>query len=135
MLAGAVGAVGYAAMRVHESDTARALASGELLVLGTPRVLALAETACVAAIAEWLDDGETSVGVAAQLEHVAACGIGAEIRAVATCVQVAERRAWFECKVFEGADRLLASVNVERVVVDGVRFMARLAAVDALKDS
>jgi fluoroacetyl-CoA thioesterase len=135
MLTGAIGAVGYAAMRVHESDTAKALASGELLVLGTPRVLALAEAACVAALTDWLEDGETSVGVAAQLEHLAACGIGAEIRAVANCVDVAERRAWFECNVFEGADRLIASVNVERVVVDGVRFMTRLAAADVLKDS
>jgi len=135
MLTGAVGAVGYAAMRVHESDTAKALASGELLVLGTPRVLALAEAATVAALTEWLDEGETSVGVAARIEHVAATGMGAEVRAVATCTAVADRRISFECKVFEGPERLIATVEVERVVVDGVRFMARLAAADVLKDS
>lgn len=134
MLAGAVGAVGYAAMRVHEVDTAKALASGDLMVLGTPRVLALAEAACVAALAEWLDEGETSVGVAAEIKHVAACGLGSDVRAVANCTRVEERRAWFECEVYQSNDRLLASVSVERVIVDAVRFMARLAAVDALKD-
>jgi predicted thioesterase len=122
-------------MRVHESDTAKALASGELLVLGTPRVLALAEAATVTALAEWLDDGETSVGVAAQLEHVRACGIGAEVRAVATITAVEGRRVWFECEVFEGVEHLIASLTIERAVVDGVRFMARLAAADVLKDS
>lgn len=134
MLSGAVGAVGYAAMRVHDVDTAKALASGDLLVLGTPRVLALAEAACVAALAEWLDDGETSVGVGAEVKHLAACGIGADVRAVAKCTRVEERHAWFDCEVYQSNDRLLAAVSVERVVVDAVRFMARLAAVDALKD-
>lgn len=134
MLAGAVGTVGYAAMRVHDVDTAKALASGDLLVLGTPRVLALAEAACVAAVAEWLEEGETSVGVAAEVKHLAACGIGADVRAVATCKKVEERHVWFECEVYQSNDRLLATLTVERVIVDGVRFMARLAAVDALKE-
>lgn len=130
MLTGAVGAVGYAAMGVHESDTAKALASGELLVLGTPRVLALAEAATVAALADWLDDGETSVGVHAEIDHIAATGLGAEVRAVATCTAVIDRRVAFEVDVFQGTERLIATVRVDRVVVDGVRFMARLAAVD-----
>lgn len=134
MLSGAVGAVGYAGMRVHDADTAKALASGELLVLGTPRVLALAEAACVTALAEWLDDGETSVGVVADVKHVAACGIGADVRAVATCTKVEDRHAWFECEVYQNNDRLLASITSERVIVDAVRFMARLAAVDVLKE-
>lgn len=134
MLSGAAGAVGYAAMRVHDVDTAKALASGDLAVLGTPRVLALAEAACVAAIAEWLEDGETSVGVSAEIKHLAACGIGADVRAVATCASVEDRHVWFDCEIYQSNDRLLATVRVERVVVDAVRFMARLAAVDALKD-
>ena len=121
-------------MRVHDVDTAKALASGDLLVLGTPRVLALAEAACVAALAEWLEDGETSVGVAADVKHLAACGIGADVRAVATCTKVEDRHAWFECEVYQNNDRLLATVAVERVIVDAVRFMARLAAVDVLKE-
>lgn len=135
MLTGAVGAVGFAGMRVHEADTARALSSGDLLVLGTPRVLALAEAATVAALTEWLDDGETSVGVSVRVEHLAATAIGAEVRAVATCTAVTDRRIQFEVSVFEGAERLIATAEIERVVVDGVRFMARLAAVDVLKES
>lgn len=134
MLSGASGALGYAAMRVHDVDTAKALASGDLAVLGTPRVLALAEAACVAALSEWLEDGETSVGVSAEIKHLAACGIGADVRAVATCTSVEDRHVWFDCEIYQSNDRLLATVRVERVVVDGVRFMARLAAVDALKD-
>lgn len=134
VLAGAVGAIGYAAMRVHDVDTAKALASGDLMVLGTPRVLALAEAACVTALAEWLDDGETSVGVAAEIKHIAACGLGADVRAVATCTKVEDRHAWFTCEVYQNNDRLLATVAVERVIVDAVRFMARLAAEDVLKE-
>ncbi len=46
---------------VGEDDTAIAFGSGDLPVLGTPRLLALAEAACVAAVAPALsrraDDG------------------------------------------------------------------------------
>jgi fluoroacetyl-CoA thioesterase len=133
VLSGAVGAVGIAALTVHEGDTARALSSGDLLVLGTPRVLALAEAATVAALAEWLDEGQTSVGVRASIDHSAACGIGADVRAVAVCTGVEGRTITFTCDVYEG-ERVLATVVVDRVVVDGVRFMARVAAQGVLND-
>jgi fluoroacetyl-CoA thioesterase len=48
---------------VAEADTAAALGSGEVPVLATPRVLALAERATVAAVAGALEAGATTVGV------------------------------------------------------------------------
>ena len=44
-------------MVVGEQDTARALGSGTVDVLGTPRLLALCEEACCRAIAASLPDG------------------------------------------------------------------------------
>src|ERR687892_445775 len=47
---------------VTEADTAAAIGSGEVPVLATPRVLALAEQATVAAVAGALQAGATTVG-------------------------------------------------------------------------
>ena len=44
-------------LTVTEADTAQSLGSGDVPVLGTPRVLALAETATVAATARQLPGG------------------------------------------------------------------------------
>ncbi len=49
---------------VSEADTAIAIGSGDVPVLATPRVLALAEAAAVRALAGALPGGQTSVGTA-----------------------------------------------------------------------
>jgi fluoroacetyl-CoA thioesterase len=46
-------------LEVADEHTAVALGSGEVAVLGTPALLALAEGACVDAIADDLPDGQT----------------------------------------------------------------------------
>jgi fluoroacetyl-CoA thioesterase len=47
---------------VADTDTAVAMGSGDVPVLGTPRLLALAEAAAAAAVAPGLEPGQTSVG-------------------------------------------------------------------------
>jgi len=47
---------------VTDEDTAIAIRSGEVPVLGTPRVVGLCEEATVVALAGRLDPGQTSVG-------------------------------------------------------------------------
>ena len=61
---------------VGPPDTAVALGSGDVPVLGTPRLLALAEAATVAAVARHLAPGETTVGTAVTLEHRRASPVG-----------------------------------------------------------
>ena len=60
-----------ATMAVTEADTAVAWRSGDVQVLGTPRVVSLAEEASVRAIADELAEGTTSVGYRVQLDHLA----------------------------------------------------------------
>src|SRR5258708_34076693 len=55
------------------------MGSGDVPVLATPRLLALAEAAAVAAVAPQLADGLTSVGTSVSLEHRRASPLGAEI--------------------------------------------------------
>ena len=56
---------------VAEADTAFAMRSGDVHVLGTPRVIGLCEEAAMLALAGQLPTGQTSVGHTVQLDHVA----------------------------------------------------------------
>jgi predicted thioesterase len=59
-------------LHVGREHTAESLGSGDVPVLGTPALLALAEGACVEAIAGDLPPGDPSVGTWAELEHLRA---------------------------------------------------------------
>ena len=76
------------AFTVTDADTAAAVGSGSLPVLGTPRLLAWCEAATCAAIDPTLPEGSTSVGTRVELEHRAASPVGAEVRVTASASYV-----------------------------------------------
>ena len=63
------GLAGRAFVEVEFSDSAASLGSGDIPVLGTPRVVALVEEATVSAVADHLEDGQTTVGTRIELAH------------------------------------------------------------------
>ncbi|HEX5096620.1 MAG TPA: hotdog domain-containing protein [Acidimicrobiia bacterium] len=109
---------------VEERDTAVALGSGDVPVLGTPRVVALAEQASVEAVADELPEGATSVGYAVQLSHMAPTPVGQKVTAEATLETVEGRRLTFRVTVND-ARGLVAAGRLTRVVVERTRFIER----------
>ena len=110
-------------LTVSDADTAQALGSGDVPVLGTPRLLALAETATVLATARKIPGGVTTVGVRAEVEHRAPTALGRTVFAEATLVKVEGRKLLFDVEVRE-RDAVVAAIRVERVLVDRQRFIA-----------
>lgn len=111
-------------LTVTEADTAAAVGSGDVPVLATPRVLALAEAATVAATAPGMPAGSTTVGVRVELAHLAATPVGRTVVADARLVEADGRRLLFTVTVTDG-DTTVASGRVERALVDRQRFVAR----------
>ncbi len=109
---------------VTDADTAQALGSGDVPVLGTPRLVALAEAATVAATAAHLGPGTTSVGTRVELDHQAPTSVGRRVTVLATLSKVEGRRLMFDIVVREGENQV-AEGRVERVVVDRQRFVAK----------
>lgn len=109
---------------VEMEDTAKRLGSGDVPVLATPRLLALAEAATVRAVEEHLAPGQTSVGTRVELEHLAASPLGTHVQIGVELVEVDGRRLVF---AFEAHDRrtVVGRGTIERVVVDRAKFMAR----------
>jgi fluoroacetyl-CoA thioesterase len=124
---------------VGESDTAAALGSGDVPVLGTPRLLALAEAATVAAVAPQLASGETTVGTSVTMEHRRASPVGSSLVVEAELTEVDGSRLVFSFIARRarssapaeapGADEdVVGAGTIERVVVTRERFLARAAA-------
>lgn len=118
------GASARVELTVTDADTAQALGSGDVPVLGTPRVLALAEAATVAATAREIAPGVTTVGVRVELQHRLATPVGATVVAQARLAKVDGRRLLFEVTVLQG-EQTVADARVERVLVDRQTFVAR----------
>jgi fluoroacetyl-CoA thioesterase len=119
--------VGTRSLTVQEADTASSVGSGSVLVLATPRLLALCEAATVAAVSEHLDPGLTTVGIQVRLDHVAASPVGRMVTAEATLEKVAGRKLYFTVSAHD--DRgLVAAGKVTRVIVDEATFMAKCEA-------
>ncbi|HWJ83221.1 MAG TPA: hotdog domain-containing protein [Nocardioides sp.] len=116
---------------VADGDTAVAVGSGSLPVLGTPRLLAWCEAATCAAVEPDLGPGETSVGTRVELEHLAPSPVGQEVEVTARPVHVDGRLRRFAVAArhvgADGPGKLVGSGEVTRVVVDGDRFLARIS--------
>ena len=121
---------GTSAAVTHEvttSDTADALGSGDLPVLGTPRLLAWAEAATVLALDGRLDHGGTSVGTSIRLEHTAPSAVGDVVTVTAEVAVVAASRVTFTVTATGRDDEVVGHGTIERALVDAARFTARLA--------
>jgi fluoroacetyl-CoA thioesterase len=114
-------------LTVTDADTAQALGSGDVPVLGTPRALALAEAATVAATAARLPAGQTTVGTHVELDHLAPTPVGRTVAAEATLTAAQGRRLEFEVVVRDG-DVVAATGRVHRVIVDRQTFIEKASA-------
>ena len=112
---------------VGDGDTAAAVGSGSLPVLGTPRLLAWLEAATCAAIDPTLAPGSTTVGTRVEVEHRGASAVGQEIEVSASSSYVDGRLHRFMVSArHTGNGKVVAAGEITRVVVDAERFLARL---------
>ena len=111
---------------VTDAMTAESIGSGDVPVLGTPAVLALAERAACAAIGEELADGDTSVGSTVELEHLAPTPVGGRVTARARLTAADGRKLSFEFTVFDGGGEVARGTH-HRVVVNREKFVRSAA--------
>jgi predicted thioesterase len=111
-------------LKVADADTARTLCSGDVDVLGTPRILALMEEATVKAVAGHLEPGETTVGTRVELSHVAPIAVGSTVKAEVTLEKIEGRRLIFTASVSDESG-LVAAGKLHRAVVQVEPFLEK----------
>lgn len=108
---------------VIDADTALALGSGDVGVLGTPSVVALCERAAVAALSPVLDVDQTSVGTHIAIDHLAPTVPGRTVNARATLESVEGRTLSFAVEASDDAGTIASGTHT-RVLVDRKRFVS-----------
>lgn len=121
-----VGDTATLAFTVRDEDTAIAVGSGDVAVLGTPRLVAWCEAVTLAASTDGLAAGQTSVGTNVSIDHLAPTAVGGSVNVMATVVAVDGRQVRFDVNAFDD-NGSIGRGTVSRVVVDRERFIARLA--------
>mgnify|MGYP001194530124 FL=1 len=127
-----IGAVGFSVMTVRPGDTALAMGLSDLPVVATSHLLHAMESATIAALSEYLDNGETTFLLSTSINLLASAQVGDELRANARCTAIEGREITFACDVYEG-ERHIAQAEIKRATVERVTFLARTAAESLIK--
>jgi fluoroacetyl-CoA thioesterase len=95
-------------------------------VLATPVMILFMENAALAAIRPYLDVGESAVGTAIDVRHLAATPVGHEVRAEAEVVKVEGKRIEFKVSARDETEQIGSGTH-QRMVIDLASFNERLA--------
>ena len=101
-----VGLKGEVSTEVERADTALEVGSGSLLVYATPCMVALMEGAACEAIAAYLPEEKTSVGIELNISHLSATPVGMEVRAEAELTAVEGSILTFQLTAYDEAGKI-----------------------------
>ena len=110
---------------VSTTNTANTLGSGDMEVFATPAMIALMENAAMMAVAPYLDEGASTVGIEMASSHIKASPIGATITAYAELISAEGRKLSFKVKAWD-EQGVIGEGNHTRYVVDRERFLSKV---------
>lgn len=123
-----VGAKGTYTLRVTPAHLANQFKDAMLPpVFATPMMVTAMENAALNAVRDYLDRGESAVGTAVNIKHLAATPVGHRIVAEAEVTKVDGRRIEFNVRARDDTEEIGAGTH-ERMVVDLARLAKRLEA-------
>jgi fluoroacetyl-CoA thioesterase len=121
-----VGAQGSFTLLVQPEHLANRFKDATLpAVFATPVMIMTMENAALNAIKPYLEPGESAVGTAVDVRHLAATPVGRQVTAEAEVIKVAGRQIEFSVRATEGG-REIGTGTHARVVVDVGKFTERL---------
>ena len=109
---------------VTNEMTAKVIGSGELDVLATPMLIALAEETAWRSVAGELEEGQGTVGTRMELSHIAATPVGMKVRCETELTEVDRRKLTFSIVAYDEKDKIAEGVH-ERFVVDNEAFQKK----------
>jgi fluoroacetyl-CoA thioesterase len=121
-----IGAKGAFALTVGPEHLANRFKDATLPpVLATPVMIMAMENAALEALKPFLDPGESAVGTAIDIRHLAPTPLGRRVTAAAEVTAVDGRRIAFTVRAEDGVREIGAGTHT-RAVIDMARFLARL---------
>jgi fluoroacetyl-CoA thioesterase len=122
-----LGAKGTFALRVLPEHLANQFKDAMLpQVLATPVMILIMENAALNAVRPFLDVGESAVGTAIDVRHLAATPVGHNVRAEADIIKVEGKRIEFKVSASDETEEIGNGLH-QRVVINLRSFNERLA--------
>ncbi|HET9714928.1 MAG TPA: thioesterase family protein [Pseudolabrys sp.] len=113
-----IGARGTYSLRVAPAHLANQFKDAALPpVFATPMLITAMENAALNAVRDYLDPGESAVGAAVNIRHLAATPVGHRIVAEAVVTKIDGRRIEFDVSARDEMEEIGSGTH-ERVVVD-----------------
>ena len=118
------GIKGIASETVTVENCAKTVGSGELEVYATPSMIALVEKAAWMSVAEYLEEGQGTVGTKLNVSHVSATPVGMKVWCETELIEMDGRRLVFDVKAYDEAG-LIGEGTHERFIVWNERFQQK----------
>ena len=109
---------------VTEDMTAQSAGSGTLKVFGTPYMIALIEETAWTSIAPHLEEGQGTVGISLNIEHIAPTPVGMRVKCETTLTAIDGRKLSFEAEVYDEKG-LIGKGTHERFIVYNEKFQSK----------
>lgn len=121
------GMTGTATLIVRPEHLAERVGSGHAPVLATPMMVALMEAAAVDCIETHLAQGQESLGIKIDIEHIAATPLGLGVTATAELMEVNGRAMTFRLEARDERE-IIGRGSHTRIAVDAARFRSKVQA-------
>ena len=115
------GLKGEIELKVEQEHTAKHLGSGSVLVLATPQMVLLMEMASVHAVDHLLPEGQRTVGVALDVQHLAATPMGMTVIVRSELLEVDGRKLRFRVEAWDEQEKVGEGFH-NRAIIDVQRF-------------
>ncbi|MBF7096915.1 thioesterase family protein [Alkalibacter mobilis] len=117
-----IGKETIANIEVGFNDTAKAMKSGGLDVLATPKMVALMENAAYDLVQSHLDQGKTTVGTGLTIKHLSPTPMRMTVKATAKLVEAQGKKLVFKVEAWDEIEKIGEGTH-ERYIVDMERFI------------
>lgn len=122
-----VGTTGTAALRVRPEHLANRFKDAILpQTLATPVMILVMENAALNALKPFLEQGESAVGTAVDIKHLASTPVGRDVTATAEVLGIEGRRIAFRVSAHDGTDEIGNGTH-QRILINLKSFNERLA--------
>ncbi len=122
-----IGIKGRQEVMVTEENSAKAVGSGLLPVFATPAMIALIENTAWQSVAEYLEEGQGTVGTKLDVAHTAATPLGMKVWCESELTDIDRRRLVFTVKVFDEKGQVGEGTH-ERFIINNEKFLAKAEA-------
>lgn len=121
-----VGMTNEVTLVVEKQHLASSKGSGIAEVFSTPDLLMIMEAACFKLVEEYLDEGQSTVGISANLKHMAATPLGMTVTSRCVLKEIDRKRLVFSVEVFDEVEKVGEGEH-QRFIIDQDKFEKKAA--------